>query len=186
MSKTNGRKRPTLRLVLAGVAVLGIGAAITTAAWTDDVFFGATATASSFDLQGRAVLTPEDVWQDLGVPGETSETVRIDLDPAALAALSPDETFSVAFQLCNIGTAAGTVTAVTTPVLEGPLAAVEDVLTTVTITVESVAIGTALPSDPGCATPVEGTLEVTTATGFPPAAQGVSGTITFAVTGTSN
>ncbi len=53
MDKSEGRKRPTLRLVLAGIAVLGIGAAITTAAWTDDVFFSATATASSFDLQGQ-------------------------------------------------------------------------------------------------------------------------------------
>ena len=53
MSKTKGRKRSTLRLVLAGVAIAGVGAAITTAVWTDDVFFSATATASSFDLQGE-------------------------------------------------------------------------------------------------------------------------------------
>ena len=35
------------------------------------------------------------------------------LDPAALAALSPGETVNVPFELCNVGTAAGTVTAVT-------------------------------------------------------------------------
>ena len=182
MSKTSGRKRPTLRIALAGVALLGIGAAITTAAWTDDVFFGATATASSFDLQGRAVLTPDaDVWQDLGIPGETSATTFIDLDSTALAALSPGVTAAVPFELCNTGTAAGKVTAVSTPVLTGTL--LEAAGTTISMMVTAPAVGTALPSDPACENPVPGTLTVSTSTTFPPEAQGTTGTIVFSVTG---
>src|SRR4051794_6627505 len=112
MDKSEGRKRPTLRLVLAGVAVLGIGAAITTAAWPDDVFFSATATASSFDLQG---LTVGSTWQDVGLPGETTAAAPIELTSAELAQLSPGETVLVPFELCNRGTASGTVSAITTP-----------------------------------------------------------------------
>ena len=40
------------RLILAGVAVLGIGAAVTTAAWTDDVWFTADAEAGTVELSG--------------------------------------------------------------------------------------------------------------------------------------
>lgn len=40
------------RLILAGIAVLGIGAAVTTAAWTDDVWFTADAEAGTVELSG--------------------------------------------------------------------------------------------------------------------------------------
>jgi len=181
MDKSVGRKRPILRLVLAGVAVLGIGAAITTAAWTDDVFFGATATASSFDLQGR---DPAGTWQDVGLPGTTSAAAPIVLTAAALADLSPGEIINVPFQLCNVGTAAGSVTAVTTPTLTGPLFVTAG--DTLTATVTPSIVGAALPSDPGCATPAVGILRVETTAAFPPAAQGQTGQIAFTVTGTSN
>ena len=184
MDKSVGRKRPILRLVLAGIAVLGIGAAITTAAWTDDVFFGATATASSFDLQGRDV---GGTWQDVGLPGDTTDAAPIMLTSAALASLSPGVTVTVPFELCNVGTAAGTVTAVTAPVLTGELATVPGVSTSLMMTVTSPTEGTALPpSNPTCATPITGTLEVTTTADFPPAAQGETGTISFRVSGASS
>lgn len=52
---TKRTKRSTaIRLSLAGIALVGIGAAATTAAWTDNVFFTATATTSTFNLQGSA------------------------------------------------------------------------------------------------------------------------------------
>ena len=82
-------KRTTLKLVLAGIAIVGVGAAITTAVWTDNVFFSATATASSFDLQGRQA--DPDAWQDVGIPGD-SDTTPITLSTAELSALSPSET----------------------------------------------------------------------------------------------
>jgi len=181
MSTTQVGRRSTLRLVLAGVAILGIGAAITTAVWTDNVYFTATATASSFDLQGRAGTTG--TWLDVGIPGD-SDTTPIVLTGVGLDTLSPSATVTVPFQLCNVGTAAGTITNVTTPVVTGPLATTAGAEMTVTVTAPTV--GAALPSDSGCAAPVNGTLTVTTTAAFPPAAQGESATITFNVTGTSS
>jgi hypothetical protein len=173
-------KRTTLKLVLAGIAIVGVGAAITTAVWTDNVFFSATATASSFDLQGRQA--DPDAWQDVGIPGD-SDTTPITLSTAELSALSPSETVTVPFELCNIGTTAGTVTAISTPVIAGDLFDAAGAEITATITAPLV--GAALPSDPTCAAPVAGTLQVVTTAAFPFAAQGTTGTITFTVTGTS-
>lgn len=181
MSSTKGRKRATLKIVLAGVAIAGVGAAITTAVWTDDVFFSATATASSFDLQGRAGTSG--TWLDVGVPGD-SDTTPIVLTAAGLDALSPGETILVPFQLCNVGTVAGTVTAVSTPALTGTMPA--DALAELTVTVTAPTVTTPLPADAACATPVDGTLEVTTTANFPATAQGTSVDITFNVTGTSD
>jgi hypothetical protein len=178
MSTTRGRRRSTLRLVLAGVAIAGVGAAITTAVWTDDVFFGATATASSFDLQGST--TPTGPWADVGVPGD--EAV-ITISAAGLDALSPSTTINVPFYLCNTGTTAGTVTAVTLPAIGDPLGTTAGAELTATVTTPIA--GAALPPDPSCSTPVVGNLQVVTTAAFPSTAQGQTGAITFTVTGTS-
>jgi hypothetical protein len=177
-SRRANTRRMTLRLVLAGVAVVGIGAAITTAVWTDNVFFTATATSSSFDLQGRAGGTTE--WFDQGIPGD-SDTVPIVLTSAQLSALSPGQTINVAFELCNVGTTAGTITAVNTPAtITGGLAGAAGLSATVTAPI----VGTVLPADSGCTTPVAGNLQVVTTTAF--VLQATTGTISFDVTGTSN
>lgn len=178
------RKVKTLRMALAGIAVLGVGAAITTAVWTDDVFFGATATASSFDLQGRQA--DPDPWQDDGLPGTSSLLAPIVLDSAELASLSPESTVTVPFELCNAGTADGTISAITDPVIGDPLFSVPGVSTSMTAEVTLVATGTALPSDPTCLNPVVGNLVVTTTVDFPVAAMDQSGSISFQVTGQSN
>ena len=180
MSTTRARKRATLKIVLAGVAIAGVGAAITTAVWTDDVLFGATATASSFDLQGSATGAAGS-WADEGVPGDDAV---ITITAAGLDALSPGMTINVPFYLCNVGTTAGTVTNVTLPAIADPLGSAAGAELTATVTTPIV--GAALPSDPTCATPVAGTLQVVTTDDFPPEAQGLSGAITFTVTGTSS
>jgi hypothetical protein len=179
MSTTPARRRTTLRIALAGVAIAGVGAAITTAVWTDDVFFGATATASSFDLQHSAAAAGP--WSDEGVPGDEAVVA---ITAADLDALSPSTTIDVPFYLCNVGTTAGTVTAITTPEIGDPLGAAAGAELTATVTTPLV--GAVLPSDPSCATPVAGTLQVVTTAAFPSAAQGLTGEITFTVTGTSD
>ena len=50
--ETAGRRRKITKFALAGVAVLGVGAALTSAAWSDNVFFGGTSSAADFELQG--------------------------------------------------------------------------------------------------------------------------------------
>lgn len=179
MSTTPARKRATLKIALAGVAIAGVGAAITTAVWTDDVFFGATATASSFDLQHAAAAAGP--WSDEGVPGD--EAV-VSISATGLDALSPSTTIGVPFYLCNVGTTAGTITAITTPVIGDPLGTTAGAELTATVTTPLV--GATLPSDPSCAAPVVGTLQIVTTADFPSDAQGESGEITFTVTGTSS
>jgi hypothetical protein len=177
MSKTANNRRMTARLVLAGVAVVGIGAAVTTAVWTDNVFFTATATSSSFDLQGRAAGTIP--WFDDGIPGD-SDTVPIVLTSAQLSALSPGMTINVPFDLCNDGTTAGSITAVTPAAITGGLAGAVGLTATVT----APTVGTVLPPDATCATPIVGNLQVVTTAAF--VLQATTGTITFDVTGTSD
>jgi hypothetical protein len=166
-----------LKIGLASVAIVGIGAAITTAAWTDQVFFTATATASSFDLQGRTGTSG--AWLDIG-----TDVTPITLTSVELGALSPGMDFDVPFQLCNAGTVAGTITAISPLALTGTLFTVAGAEITVTLTAPTVS--TPVPSDPSCAAPITGTVHVTTTAAFPPAAMGSAGTITFDVTGTSS
>ena len=50
----SGRRRKITKFALAGVAVLGVGAALTSAAWSDNVFFGGDASTATLDLEGSA------------------------------------------------------------------------------------------------------------------------------------
>ncbi len=50
----SGRRRKVTKFALAGVAVLGVGAALTSAAWTDNVWFAADASSGAVDLRGSA------------------------------------------------------------------------------------------------------------------------------------
>lgn len=46
------RRARRIKIGLAGLAVLGVGAALTSAVWTDVVFFDADVTTGNFNLQG--------------------------------------------------------------------------------------------------------------------------------------
>lgn len=46
------RRGALVRFGLAGIAVLGVGAAVTSAAWTDDAWFAGSASAAEVELQG--------------------------------------------------------------------------------------------------------------------------------------
>lgn len=63
------RPRNRSRIALAALATLGIGAAVTTAAWTDQVWFQAPAEAATFNLQARASLSDE--WGEYATEGES-------------------------------------------------------------------------------------------------------------------
>ncbi|MFV0286683.1 MAG: hypothetical protein ACK5IM_09925 [Demequina sp.] len=106
-------RRDKVKLVLAGVAVAGIGAAVTTAAWTDDVWFSAEAQAAEFDLQGRVVGTND--WLDIGVDDtvedSSDDTVIVIPDdawlsggvPVDLTTLVPGDTATASLEVCNAG-----------------------------------------------------------------------------------
>lgn len=86
------KRAGVLRLALAGVAVLGIGAAATSAAWTDDAWFSANANAVTVELQGStdggdtyvdaddatvALQIPDTAFQDLNAGDTKTFTVHL-------------------------------------------------------------------------------------------------------------
>ena len=60
-SRRQDKRRPLAAFGLAVLAVGGVGAALTSAAWTDNALFAAPATAATFDLQGSLDGT---TWSD--------------------------------------------------------------------------------------------------------------------------
>jgi hypothetical protein len=52
------RRARRIKIGLAGLAVLGVGAALTSAVWTDVVFFDAAVTTGNFNLQGALPADP--------------------------------------------------------------------------------------------------------------------------------
>lgn len=66
-----GRRRKVTKFALAGVAVLGVGAALTSAAWSDSVFFSGSAEAGSVDLKGRISGDPAFVNGPIAIPAST-------------------------------------------------------------------------------------------------------------------
>lgn len=178
-----GRRTRVIKIAIAGLAVIGIGAAITTAAWTDDVFFGADATASSFDLQGAANpagIACDDTlaYGDVGLPGDEAE---IDISTADLDALSPDDSVEVPFCLFNDGSLGGTLTGpaladivVTGTLFDGGFLAPADI---------DVALDAATITAGGY---VAGTMTVNTPADWTEAAFGLEAHIAFVVTGTSD
>lgn len=99
MSNTTRRRSRTLRLVLAAVALLGIGAAITAAAWNDVVHVAVDVDSGNLNLQGR-VTTPSGTygWS------ESDDSNNIQL-PVVLQDLSPGESREVVLELRNVGSA---------------------------------------------------------------------------------
>jgi len=87
------RRRTAARISFAAVALLGIGAAATSAAWTDDAWFTATASGATVELQGSldgthwidadtsdsgvAVEIPASTFADLGQAATKTVTIHI-------------------------------------------------------------------------------------------------------------
>jgi len=63
------KRRKVTKFALAGVAVLGVSAAATSAAWSDNVFFGAEAAAADFELQGQ---NPNGTWVNADTDGNAA------------------------------------------------------------------------------------------------------------------
>src|SRR4051795_8191530 len=52
--------RRKAKIILAAVAVLGIGAVATSALWSDQVFFQGDVSVATFNIQGSTVAAPTD------------------------------------------------------------------------------------------------------------------------------
>ncbi|GII98884.1 putative ribosomally synthesized peptide with SipW-like signal peptide [Sediminihabitans luteus] len=90
---TQDRRRKAAKISLAAIALLGIGAAATSAAWSDDVWFGGTANAGTFEVQGSLDGT---TWTDAD-----DEATSIAIPDSELEGLVPGETRTVTLYLKN-------------------------------------------------------------------------------------
>ena len=90
------RRRKVTKFSLAGVAVLGVGAALTSAAWSDNVFFGGSAEAAAFELQGYDPIN--DVWVDAD-----TNALRITLPADAFDTVGPDISDAYNVRVYNAG-----------------------------------------------------------------------------------
>jgi len=101
------RRRTAVRISFAAVALLGIGAAATSAAWTDDAWFSATASGASIELQGSLDGT---TWTD----ADTSATA-VTIPAATFANLGQGASKTVTIQIKNSSTVPVTVAQTVTP-----------------------------------------------------------------------
>ncbi len=96
--ETERRDRKTyLRFGLAAVAVLGIGAAVTSASWTDQAWFTGSAGAAQVELQASSDGTS---WVDADTVGDG---VAVAIDEAAFARMNQGERRQVTLHLKNSG-----------------------------------------------------------------------------------
>lgn len=94
MQATRARK---IKIGLAGLAVLGLGAALTSAQWTDQVFFQADVSTGTFNIQGavpadQSAPVEPTTWAESDTWDGTEEgvaTIELDLGGAQVA---PEET----------------------------------------------------------------------------------------------
>lgn len=101
------RKRAAIiKFSLAGAALLGIGAAATSAAWTDQAWFQASATGATFELQGQDfAATP--TYQDADGTGQNGV---ITVPPQTLANLVADDKRTLSLKIKNSGSVPMTLT----------------------------------------------------------------------------
>jgi len=89
-------RRGTVRAILAGGLVLGVGAAITLAAWNDSEFATGTFTAGSFNIQGSAGDPTSDTgWADHAT---SDDAATLDFTVNA-SELTPGDTVYAPFSL---------------------------------------------------------------------------------------
>ncbi|MGX1597691.1 SipW-dependent-type signal peptide-containing protein [Dietzia maris] len=89
------RKR---KAILAGGVVLGLGAAVTLAAWSDDVFANGTFNTGSFELQGSLDNTDFLDYDNDGNPADGPATLSFQLDADSMA---PSQTVYAPFTIAT-------------------------------------------------------------------------------------
>lgn len=166
-----GKRRPIIAFALAALAVGGIGAAATSAAWTDNVFFSAQAESATFNLQGS--IDGGATWQESNDKGSIQLTVPL----AELANLLPGQTRTIDLDIKNLGSVSAALTssvefATGSTFTTNPDATVAGLATTLTA-----ASGTGAAD--------EFQLVVTTPADWAPVNQGKTATIIVTVSGTA-
>ncbi len=169
-SSRDKKHRPIIAGVLALLAVGGIGAAATSAAWTDNVFYSATAQAATFDLQGSLDGT---TWAQ----SDNSGSVQLVVPATTFANLLPGQSRTVTLQVKNVGTVGAALTA------SAAWAGGSTFTTAPTLTVTPATGNLTATGAAGASTTI--TLTVAAPADWAPANQGKTGTVVVTVAGTA-
>lgn len=170
--------------VLAGGLVLGVGAAVTLAAWNDSEFAKGTFTAGSFTFTGSADGT---TFSDHATTGAAA-SLTFELNPTNL---SPGDVVYAPYALRLGGTYDATLASVA-PVADGDFAtpgkltyAVVSTGTTFGCDAAAFGAGTAVPTTMTTGTDVNLCIQVTAVSGASGIEQGDTGTVTWQWNATS-
>lgn len=129
-SRKKNKRRPIVAFALATLAVGGVGAALTSAAWTDNVFFSAQADAATFDLQGSL---DGKTWQQ----SDDKKAIQLVVPATTFAKLLPGQSRTVTLYVKNYGNVNAALTSSTewaagTTFATAPTAGVSDLVTSLT------------------------------------------------------
>lgn len=164
------KRRPVVAVILAALAVGGIGAAATSAAWTDNTFFSAQAGSATFDLKGSLNGTD---W----VESDNASSIQLVIPAEQLANLLPGQTRTIPLYVENTGSVSAALTA------SAAFATGADFVTAPTVTLDGVA-ATLTPAS-GASAQDTFNLVVTTPADWAPANQGKTGSIIVTIGGTA-
>ncbi|MBU4466023.1 MAG: hypothetical protein KKH75_09295 [Actinobacteria bacterium] len=164
------KRRPIVAVVLATLAIGGIGAAATSAAWTDNVFFSAQAQAATFNLQGSLDGT---TW----VESDNSGSIQLVVPTSTFANMLPGQTKSVNLYVKNLGSVSAALT--------GTAAFASGSTFTTAPTLALPGLAATLTPATGSSASNQFTLTVTTPSDWAPINQGKSGTVVVTIAGTA-
>lgn len=164
------KRRPVAAAVLAILAVGGIGAAATSAAWTDNVFFSSQAQAATFNLQGSLDGTS---YKE----SDNANSVELVIPASQLANLLPGQSRSIDLYVKNTGSVSAALTgsvafAANSTFTTNPTAGLGDLAATLT------------PST-GATASDKFTLTITTPADWATSNQGKTGTVIVTIAGTA-
>lgn len=164
-----GRSRAFIAFGLAALAVGGIGAAATSAAWTDNTWFAAPASAATFDLQGSLDGT---TWAQ----SDDADGVQLVVPASALSELLPGQTRAIDLWVRN----QGSVNAALTSDITLTSSTFSDAPTS---TISGLAASLAPAGNSGSSDKF--TLSLTTPADWSPVNQGATGTVIVTITATA-
>lgn len=129
-ARKKNKRRPIIAFALATLAVGGVGAALTSAAWTDNVFFSASADAATFDLQGS-------LDGKTFVQSDNRDKIELVVPSTTFAKLLPGQSRTVTLYVKNLGNVSAKLASsvewsTATNFVEKPGAAVSDLAATLT------------------------------------------------------
>lgn len=169
LKRRKNKSRPVVAVVLAALAIGGVGAAATSAAWTDNVFFTAQAQAATFNLQGSL---DGSTW----VESDNSGSVQLVVPASQFANMLPGQSRTVNLYVKNLGSVSaaltGTAAFSASTFTTNPTVALGDLAATLT------------PAS-GATASDQFTLTITAPSDWATSNQGKSGTVLVTIAGTA-